>query len=138
MPTIEEMFPNCRNPEYSWFSPPDYSELISSFGHEILLEEEDGHYQGDTRVLLRREDEAYGFLMFGWGSCSGCDALQACSNYKDLEELRDYLIQSIQWQDSLESMRKFIENKDWAGEFQPKAAQEFAKKALAELDNRTP
>lgn len=50
----------------------DYKALVDSFGFEI---EADGHaddYQGDSWYLFRDpETESWGYLCFGWGSCSG-------------------------------------------------------------------
>ena len=78
-------------------SPYDYRPLLESIGHEILVQVDEENYQGDSYLLFRREDGAYGFLEFGWGSCSGCDALQATQSVKEIEELRDRLVASISW-----------------------------------------
>lgn len=54
----------------------DYEELVGSWGHEVLSFDTIGSYQGDHLVLLRDGDR-YGIVVIGYGSCSGCDALQA-------------------------------------------------------------
>lgn len=59
--------------------PSSYQPIMDSFGN-IILQVDDNDYQGDSR-LLYREDDRIGFLQFGWGSCSGCDSLQACHSY---------------------------------------------------------
>lgn len=58
---------------YFW----DYKPIVNSFG-KIIIQVNDGDYQEDSYILLE-DDGRYGYLSFGWGSCSGCDALQACS-----------------------------------------------------------
>jgi hypothetical protein len=84
----------------------DYSPIIKSFGDVVVqIDEED--YQGDSFVLLRK-DEQYGFLCFGWGSCSGCDALQGCETVEALDELIDELQDSIKWFDSLPDAKAYI------------------------------
>lgn len=97
--------------EYGYYSG-SYSTLINSFEVEVLLEVSDGDYQGDTRYLLRDGDR-YGFLVFGWGSCSGCDALQACDNIEEAQELRDQLWRGVRWEDSREALAKYFNEKDW-------------------------
>ena len=66
----------------------DYRPMIDSFGYEILLQVDDKDYQGDSRLLFR-DVSRYGILIFGWGSCSGCDSLQACESLEDVEKLRN-------------------------------------------------
>jgi len=65
--------------DHGWY---DYTPLISYFGH-IILRVDDTDYQGDSRVLYE-EGERYGYLNFGWGSCSGCDSLQACDTASEV------------------------------------------------------
>ncbi len=74
----------------------DYDPLLSSMGFEIALRRDDDGYQGDSRLILRH-GSLYGLLFFSWGSCSGCDRLQACKTVSDLEDLRRQLFNSIQW-----------------------------------------
>ena len=69
------------------FYPPDYEQLIESIGIQIIVSVSDDGWQGDTRLLFYEEDK-YGFLVFGWGSCSGCDALQACQSKKEVLTVR--------------------------------------------------
>lgn len=84
---IEEMFPGCnKSGAYSYFRAPSYSSIVAKFCDEVIIETWENDYQGSTYCLLRKENK-YGYLEFGWGSCSGCDALEACSNYKDLQSL---------------------------------------------------
>lgn len=97
-----------------FYGPADYQPLIGSFG-EILLQVDDKDYQGDTRVILKRGDE-YGLLIFGWGSCSGCDALQACDTYQDIENLRTGLESDIKWMPA-KDLLAYLETHDWKGDY---------------------
>lgn len=87
-------------------SPCDYTPIIQYFGH-IIVEIEERGYQGDTFVLLGKDDR-YGLLIFGWGSCSGCDALQACKNYEQIDTLITELENQIFWFDTFQDAQSFI------------------------------
>lgn len=91
-----------------------YRGLVLSLGVEVLIEHSDDGYQGDTRMLLR-DGTRYGLLTFGWGSCSGCDALEAAyGNLAEMTELRDSLESQIVWHDSASDMLGYIDGKDWS------------------------
>lgn len=87
-----------------------YEGLVDSFGVEIVFSEHDDDYQGDSFYLLKDAEGRYGFLSFGWGSCSGCDAYQAIWNEGNdaLVELRDELWESVRWFDSLDGLRVYL------------------------------
>lgn len=84
----------------------NYDVIVSSFGN-VLVEVTDRDYQGDSRFLLENNGK-YGFLYFGWGSCSGCDALQSCENHEQVDELIDDLERGIVWKDSLKEMKEYV------------------------------
>lgn len=88
----------------------DYQPMLEEFG-EILVQVDEDDYQGDS-YLLYKKDNQYGFLVFGWGSCSGCDALQACNNIDEVQELMDQLYNDIKWFDSLEEVKEYLSNVD--------------------------
>lgn len=91
-----------------------YRELVESTGVAILVEDSDDDYQGDTRMLVKRGRQ-YGILTFGWGSCSGCDALEAAeNNVEDLTELRQELYDGIHWERGPRAMLNYVEAKDWS------------------------
>jgi hypothetical protein len=103
MQDVREVYPKCaiKNEwdEGEWFSSPyDYDPLLESFGYEIAVKEDEHNYQGDSFVLFRN-GLCFGVLVFGWGSCSGCDALQACNSYEDVEKLQKELHEEILWFD---------------------------------------
>jgi len=115
MKSIQEVYPQCQEDDYFSY-PSDYRPLLESFGYEILIQIDDHDYQGDSRLLYFDEGR-YGILVFGWGSCSGCDSLQACSSYEDIDELRDRLFHEIKWFDNASDCLEYFEKHDWEGDF---------------------
>lgn len=93
----------------------DYTPMLEQFG-EILIRVDEAEYQGDS-YLIYKKDNSYGYLRFGWGSCSGCDALQACSTMQEVQELMDSLFNDIIWFDSLAELKDYFAKKDWALEY---------------------
>lgn len=84
-----------------------YSDMATSFG-DVLVEVEENDYQGCTWILLRGKDDRFGYLVYSWGSCSGCDDLQGCSGNADLEELHTRLWDSIKWDAGLVEVLEVI------------------------------
>ena len=107
---------------HNWKPLPDadywgaYSVLLDSFGYETLVQVDDEAYQGDSRILFRDGDR-HGVLIFGWGSCSGCDALQACESKAEAEELRRDLHESIHWEESRDGIWDWLCGRDWIGQY---------------------
>lgn len=134
MKAIREVYPDQG--EEPFYGPGNYDPLLQSMGYEIVLQVDDSDYQGDTRVLFKDGDK-YGLLIFGWGSCSGCDSLQACSTYRELEELRQELWQQIRW-DTAGLLLSYVTNKDWETEWSWHASEtrEFVDKAIAYLQDK--
>ncbi len=114
-----------------------YNSLLKSFGHENLLQVDDNDYQGDSRVLFRDGDK-YGYLMFGWGSCSGCDALQGCSTLQQVYDLRDQLHRSMYW-GTRDEMLAFFKTRDWETKYEWRAEEtkRFVAEAIQILENST-
>jgi len=129
MKPIEEVFEGTSY----W----DYKPLLESMGHEIVLQVDDQDYQGDSRLLLKDGDR-YGLLIFGWGSCSGCDALQACDTLRQVDGLRRELYDSIIWKDSAAGMLSFIRDRDWLAQYSWHAdeTKEFVAKAVTMLEGK--
>lgn len=84
------------------FGGLDYADLLRSAGLEIKREENFGSYQGDL-VFLVSDGERTGLLIQGYGSCSGCDALESAhpwdddGDFTDLAALRDQMVGEVQW-----------------------------------------
>jgi hypothetical protein len=114
MKPIREVYPDAG--EDGYFSVGDYNPLLESLGYKIILQVDDNDYQGDSRLLLKDGDR-YGWLQFGWGSCSGCDALQSCNNYEEVDKLRTGLANGIKWFDSKAEALEFFRAHDWEGDY---------------------
>lgn len=111
---IKEVYPDAA--DYHFFGVSDYQPMIDSFGYEMPIIVHDDDYQGDSRYLFQ-DGTRYGVLIFGWGSCSGCDALQACDGYEEVDELRNDLFNSIIWFDSKNDCLDYFNNHDWEGDY---------------------
>jgi hypothetical protein len=92
--------------------PAHYDELIDSLDVRVVLRVDDNDYQGDTRLLLT-DGERWGLLTFGWGSCSGCDAFQACQTLTEFVELQQSLWNDIHWEASAAELLAYVDGKDW-------------------------
>lgn len=78
-----------------------YSGFVDSFEVEVLAFEAVGDYQGDYHWLLYDPiNREYAFLTIGYGSCSGCDWLEAMegSSEKEYIEARDDIWNGLIWQ----------------------------------------
>ncbi len=113
----------------------NYQPMLESLEHEILVQVDDDGYSGDSRLLLRAFSGHIGYLNFGWGSCSGCDALQACDTWEAVEGLRENLSSGIQWFPAPAAALKFFEGHDWEGDYSwgDEGQKEFVEKAKAKL-----
>ena len=86
-------------------------------GAKVVVSEDVGDYQGDILMLLRTQDDKYGYASAGYGSCSGCDSLQACEDdgMKAVRELGMSMAKGVKWFNTLEDAKKYIIGKDWQG-----------------------
>lgn len=118
-----------QDSEYSSYTYLEggYEELIHSFEYEVVCEQHDEGYSGDSFYLLK-DGNRYGICRFGWGSCSGCDALHACTTRKDFYDLRDSLHNDIIWYESKEALLLYIHTKDWSTEWNPQTHKTFINK----------
>lgn len=62
---------------FDYEESPDYKLGLERLGYEIIAWEDFGCYQGDYAAIVKSGNNI-GFVVIGYGSCSGCDALQAC------------------------------------------------------------
>lgn len=109
MINVREIFSDLEEEDIAY--NVTYTKIVSHFG-SIEIQSHDTDYQGDSYYLLKKDNE-YGYLCVSWGSCSGCDALQACNTFADLQNLVSKLEVSVVWQDSWESMLNWILARDW-------------------------
>lgn len=89
---------------------PSYPNIVKSMGVEIITDEKEDDYQGDWFFVVKRaQAPQYGWLVCGFGSCSGCDALEGSDTYEDLESLRSSLYTDIRWFDTQGELVKFLQ-----------------------------
>jgi hypothetical protein len=74
----------------------NYDTLLEKQGYEIISGRSFGGYQGDYLYLLYYNG-LYGFVIIGYGSCSGCDALQACNTQEEVDALMEDIVRNIHW-----------------------------------------
>lgn len=137
MKTFDELYPETYPGEWSGhcYGPGDYSVILRAIGN-IAVQVDDDDCQGDSRVLYQ-DGERFGLLLFGWGSCSGCDGLQACSSKAEVEELARGLEAQVKWLPRSE-MAAYMRAKDWDLESvwlsNTDASKRFLEQSLALLD----
>lgn len=128
---IIEIYPELNEKDLSFESLniSDYDPLFKSFGYEIVLKVDDQDYSGDSRIIFKNADQ-FGLLIFGWGSCSGCDFLRGCKTINELEDLRFSLHRQIIW-NSASKLHQYIDEKDWDLDFSWNATEtkDFVKQA---------
>lgn len=93
-----------------------YEGIVESLGFEVLSFDTCGSYQGDHVVLLA-DGERRGFAVFGYGSCSGCDTLEAVQpwgnddgDWSGVEELREDILNSIHWEPTASELADQLES----------------------------
>lgn len=111
---------------------PSYSMLVSCHG-AILTSVSDHDYHGDQRWLVRTPEGLFGIVISGFGSCSGCDVLQACVSPEDYDEIRKSL--APKWFKSPAECTAYLTGKDWETHhsFRVEESARFVKQCLEVL-----
>lgn len=114
MQDLRDVYPKLAVAEKGgnyWSAPSDYISFIKSMGYDIMGIFEEGFYQGTSYIFLGDRSphgapkyRRYGYLAFGWGSCLGCDALQATESFSELEALRESFHSKIVWRETWEKL----------------------------------
>lgn len=101
-----------------------YEGIVGSWGYEVVDQQGFGDYQGDIAFMLR-DGERVGYIVIGYGSCSGCDHLQSILDnlfYKTEEEqleglrtYRDQLKDDISWFDSWDALHAEVTGSSFNG-----------------------
>lgn len=117
-----------------------YEAMVEAFGRRVLVAVDVADWQGDSYRLIADGDEPgqrYGLLVFGWGSCSGCDALQACESIEDYQALLDRLQDSVQWYSDKEALKRYMQEHDWEGDWSwhREESHEFRQKVMEFLES---
>ncbi len=128
---VKTIYPDDGS-QYQYWS--DYQPMLEAFG-TIAVQHDDCDYQGDSRVLFDC-DGRVGHLVFGWGSCSGCDALQACDTYDDLQNLCDSLQDDILWFDTYQEALDWFNSHDWQGDYGYEDNKPYIEGAVAYLERK--
>ena len=118
-----------------------YHQIVDGFGVTVLAHEAVGDYQGDYLYLLK-DGERFGFLVVGYGSCSGCDALEAvlsCRSvgedlFESVQELADSLHREVIWKDSAADMIAYLKERDGANSYFYGEAKEVIKEYVEILE----
>lgn len=100
-----------------WYFPGGYGRLFGTFG-EIEGRWDESDYQGNSIFIIRCTKEnvqAWGVVEFGWGSCSGCDSLQACRDPDEAMRLRNRMGESILWFEDRDWLVQWARERDWEG-----------------------
>lgn len=84
----------------------NYDDIVGLFG-VILSANHQDDYQGDSIYTIKQNSTHWGLLVVGWGSCSGCDALQMCDTLTDLVELTEELMNDIKWYNTLAQLKQY-------------------------------
>lgn len=97
------------SPPFAYYAG-EYDDLVAEAG-DVLVSATIGDYQGDFLYVFKSH-MGYGFLVVGYGSCSGCDMLQACETLDEVEQLRVDLFDSIKWFDTVNELTDYVLNKE--------------------------
>lgn len=131
---VRELFPNVKEGRYHAEGLPDYDSMLLKVCDEVVVSEAVGDWQGDYLYVLRKGDQ-YAYKKIGYGSCSGCDALQAVETYEDLQKLFDE-VTPTEWESKAEVI-EFLKKHDWEGDYFYRGdgpqVQKFVKAALTAL-----
>lgn len=93
-----------------------YGGIVASWGYPVEMSKVFGSYQGDIAFLLK-DGSMWGWIVIGYGSCSGCDTIEALARYdyeydeaglyvgaelsepsrRDLQSFSDSLKEGILW-----------------------------------------
>ena len=138
MKTATELYPDYAEEEKkdgSFYGPSDYTPILDNIG-TVLLRDDDDDYQGDSRVLYK-DGERIGYLQFGWGSCSGCDALQACNSIFEIQTLMDNLRDSVKWFMNRAEALEWFKTHNWELDYSwhEDNQRRFIKNAIEVLSN---
>ena len=132
MSKARELYPEHFEDEDGWLCIGSYQPIIDDIG-TVIIQVDDEDYQGDTRVFY----EGYGYLQFGWGSCSGCDMLQACETEEEVNDVIREIEGGVQWFLNADEALTYFKTHDWEGDYSwhQDEQKEFIRKVIEYLEN---
>ena len=102
-----------------------YEGLVELGAGTVVVTEMIGDCQGDYHFLVK-DGENYAHVVTGYGSCSGCDALQNCEeSFSKIAELGNDICGSVIWK-SQEEILKHIEEHDAEGSWYGEEKEQWA------------
>jgi hypothetical protein len=117
----EKLYPRADvSFSYPKYDISSYQPIINEFFSENTprIRISDNNWSGDDYVFgVTRSTSEYAFLVFGWGSCSGCDELQGCDNYEELGELIKKLHSKIVRFSTFSDLKTYVETNDWEKDY---------------------
>jgi hypothetical protein len=130
--TAKELYPDWNE---GFLGPSDYTPIINDIG-KVLLRYDESNYSGDTFLLMVVETDNFyklAYVEFGWGSCSGCDALQGCESYREIDEVYASIAGNIKTFESKENAIEYFNSAEFLSQWQSNEKREFVELAIAYL-----
>lgn len=84
----------------------EYAPIVNYLGTPVF-QDGWGEWQGDAFIVIRK-DSRWGFICIGYGSCTGCDALQGCHTHEELGELISNIERSVHWTDTKDQLVEWL------------------------------
>lgn len=103
-------------------SAQTYLHALKNLGIVEVAGIDAGYYQGDYFAAVMdqdyfgssvyEEEDRIGLLVFGYGSCSGCDAWEGAESASDRLEVLTRIVGLIKWFDDLAAMKAYLASND--------------------------
>ena len=90
---------------------PILTYLADKYGGKVEYRKELDIYQGDEFVLMSSSNDSdtwYRVLVFGFGSCTGCDALQSCKSYEEIDNIITSFDSSIGYFNNVDELKEYV------------------------------
>lgn len=117
-----------------------YQNAIEGLDLTVIEQAYVGDYQGDWFAVLfdgsfMAKDKTYGFLVVGYGSCSGCDAWQACYTAEERLQELSQIVGNIKWFSNLQDLKDYVASQERGTQWYYHADEYAAfQKSVAALD----
>ena len=93
-------------------SASGYVTAIKGIGVEVLAEADLGYYEGDWVGLVKDTEwclgREYGFIVVGYGSCSGCDEWEGADGPAERAQIIARILGNAKWFESLDEAKAYI------------------------------